>query len=320
MTQLSIIGAGSWGCALAQVLSGHYHRIHLWYYKQAKNRAIPPAITDNPNIKINTQLDDIAQSEAVLIVVPSNAFLATLKNIKPHLKKQQIAWASKGFESGLVQLLHQCFSQVLPQFYPTLISGPSFATEVMQKKPTALVVSSEHKISQDYWITALQSSPFIRVYKNSDLIGAQVGGAVKNILAIAAGIVAGLDYGTNTQAALITRGLAEITRLGIALGGVRETFMGLTGLGDLVLTCSDNLSRNRQFGYALAKLGDIQQAKQAVNSTTIEGLNALTISLKLAQKAQVEMPICEQIYQVIYKQKSPKDAIATLMQREITSE
>ncbi len=319
MKRLSIIGGGSWGRALSFIFSNYYDKVHLWCYNQSELNKLPLAIKQKSNIDANFELNLITNSDAVLVAVPSIGFIQIIKNIKPYLHKQHIAWASKGFEAQSGQLLHNCFSQILPDIIPTLISGPSFAVEVLAEKPTALVVSSTSEAMQNYWTKALQKSNHIRAYKNNDIIGAQVGGAVKNILAIAAGIVAGLDYGANTQAALITRGLAEMMRLGLAMGAKRETFMGLTGLGDLVLSCSNDLSRNRQFGGYLVKYSDIDKAKQNINST-IEGLKSLKNTLKFAQKYHIEMPICEQIYQVIYQQKSPQNAISTLMQREITNE
>ncbi len=317
--QLSIIGAGHWGCALALSFAKHYEQVHLWCYNQLEQDSIAPMVFATPNINLSFELEPITQSEAVLLVVPSYGFEQSLLSIKPYLNTQFIAWASKGFDVVNQGLLHQTFIKILPHTPPCLISGPSFAAEVLAQKPTALVVSSPNKEYQAYWSNSLQSNRSIRAYLNADIIGAQVGGSVKNVLAIAAGIVSGLEYGTNTQAALITRGLNEMMCLGLVLGAKRETFMGLTGLGDLVLTCSDDLSRNRQFGAALVKLGDVAQAKKAVNST-IEGLNALEITLLLAKQHQVEMPICQQVLQVVNGHISPQKAIDLLMDRDVVSE
>lgn len=321
MKQLSIIGAGSWGCALAQVFIHYYDSIHLWCYCQQEKDKLPSVLLNNPVIKPSFDIMQVADSQAILLVVPSDGFNQSLLNIKPFLSQtnQYIAWASKGFDVKKSRLLHQCFSAMLSNHSPTLISGPSFASEVLAQKPTALVVSSQHNKNQIYWATALQGAVFIRAYMNHDLIGAEIGGAVKNVMAIAAGIISALDYGANTQAALITRGLSEMMRLGVSLGANTQTFMGLTGLGDLVLTCSDDLSRNRQFGRYLTQLGDIQQAQNKVGST-IEGLQALKTTLIIAKKQGIEMPICEQVYQVIYDDKKPQDAIKTLMQREMVLE
>lgn len=319
MSQLSIIGAGSWGSALAVSLAKHYSEVHLWCYSEQEKSALSNTVLAENNISPSFELALLAESDAVLVVVPSVGFEAILTQIKPFLNTNNIAWASKGFDVKNQCLLSKQFSTTLPNHTPTLISGPSFAQEVLLQKPTALVVSSADKSAQQYWANTLQSNPAIRVYVNADLIGAEIGGGVKNILAIAAGIVSGLNYGANTQAALITRGLAEMMRLGICLNAKRETFMGLTGLGDLVLTCSDDLSRNRQFGKALVTCGNTKQAKQVVNST-VEGLDALEFTLTLAKQHQIEMPICQQVQRVVAGVISPQQAINELMARDIVSE
>ena len=319
MTQLSVIGAGSWGSALALSLSGYYQQVHLWCYNQLEKDKLAPIILTHKNILASLELEPITHSQAILVVVPSDGFRQILLAMKPYLNKQHIAWASKGFDVSNGCLLDTTFQAILPGFSACFISGPSFASEVMEQKPTALVVSSQAVATRQYWANALQSHHIIRAYTNDDIIGAQIGASVKNVLAIAAGITAGLHYGANTQAALITRGLNEMMRLGLSLGAKKETFMGLTGLGDLVLTCSDDLSRNRQFGKALVKYGNTSQAKTSVNGT-IEGLNALVITLQIAKKQGIEMPITQQVFQVIDGNTTPQEAINLLMKRDLIAE
>lgn len=316
MINIAVVGAGSWGRALALSLVDN-HLVSLYCYNQQE---LDVANTHtHKNITTTLDIAVVANCSAILLVVPSYAFADTLDKIIPYINNNQhMAWATKGFDNQNHSLLHETFNAKIPTIDATLISGPSFANEVMQKKPTALVVSGNNSINNKYWANIIQNK-YIRAYTNTDIIGAQIGGAVKNILAIAAGIVAGLEYGSNTQAALITRGLSEITRLGLQLGARKETFMGLTGIGDLILTCADDLSRNRSFGKYLVKYGNIDIAKSKVNGT-IEGLNSLDITLNLAKKYKVEMPICQQVYRVINYNTTPQQAIDELMAREQVEE
>ncbi len=308
---IAIIGAGKWGSALALSLADKY-QIHLHCYDKAE---LSNANNLSNNINPTADIKIISKCNAILIVVPSNAFCETLDKIKPHLlSSSKIAWATKGFDSKNKQLMHKTFEQKLPNHTATLISGPSFAYEVIKQKPTTLVISSEDNNNNKYWADIIKNK-YIRAYTNNDIIGAQIGGAVKNILAIASGIVAGLKYGANTQAALVTRGLAEITRLGLSLGAKQETFMGLTGIGDLVLTCYDDLSRNRSFGKNIIKYKDIKTAITNTNGT-IEGLNALDMTLILAKDNNIELPICQYVYMIIHNDITPQQAIYELMTRE----
>ena len=224
----------------------------------------------------------------------------------------------KRFDTSKEQLLIESFNQVFPTKSGCVISGPSFALEVTQGKPTTLVVASDHEISTKVWSKAIQTNT-MRAYMNSDMIGVEIGGAIKNVLAIAAGIASGLGFGANTQAAIITRGLSEMKRLGKALGAKEKTFYGLSGLGDLVLTCSDDLSRNRRFGKELSENNDIQTALNNIGAT-VEGLNTLKMVLKLSKRYKVELPICEQVSMVIQGKNSPKQAVKELMSREQISE
>ncbi len=315
-SNIAIIGAGKWGSALALSLADKY-KIQLYCYNKQELDNANNLVKENINPTLDIKV--ISKCKVILIVVSSDVFCNTLDKIAPHITaSSKIAWATKGFDTINKQLMHQTFERKLPNYIATLISGPSFADEVVKKKLTTLVVSSKDNDNNKYWANIIKTK-YIRAYTNNDIIGAQIGGAVKNILAIASGIIAGLKYGANTQAALITRGLAEITRFGIVLGAKQETFMGLTGIGDLVLTCSDDLSRNRSFGKNLVKYKNIKTAIKNTNGI-IEGLNALNITLKLAKDNNIELPICQQIYMIINNNITPQQAIDELMTREQTDE
>ncbi|KAA0445256.1 MAG: NAD(P)-dependent glycerol-3-phosphate dehydrogenase [Candidatus Thioglobus sp.] len=323
MANLCIIGAGAWGSALSIALSDNFERIYLHAHKENNASELWTKHPDLPvnyanNVELTFDLSKIEQCAGILIAVPSYAFFATVKSIKPFLNKQYVAWATKGFDTESGGFLHTSFESVLSDHPSCVISGPSFAVEVAQHKPSALTVASKDKKTRDYWAKTLQTSA-LRTYTNDDVIGVEVGGSVKNILAIAAGIAAGLNYGANTQAALITRGLAEMTRLGVVLGANPLTFNGLSGLGDLVLTCSDDLSRNRRFGKQLANNKDAKQALEFVGAT-VEGVNTLELVLSIAQKNHIEMPICEQVAQVIAGKTTPTKAVNYLMSRTQTQE
>ncbi len=324
MANLSIIGAGAWGSALSIALADNFDTIYLHTHTQEEANTLQPkhpALPTNyaDNVELTFDLSKIRQSESVLIAVPSYGFATTLETIKPLLNSEQpIAWVTKGFDTNHQCFLHESFESILGDYSSCVISGPSFAFEVASHKPTALTVASTNKATRDYWAKALRTKT-LRAYTNEDIIGVEVGGSVKNILAIAAGIAAGLGYGANTQAALITRGLAEMIRLGKALGAQESTFNGLSGLGDLVLTCSDDLSRNRRFGKELANNQSVEQALDNVGAT-VEGLNTLELVLSIANKNQIEMPICEQVYQVTQDLITPTEAVNHLMSREQVNE
>jgi len=324
MANLSIIGAGAWGSALSIALADNFDTLYLHTHTQEevdslqlKHPALPVSYTDNT--KLTFDLSKIQQSESVLIAVPSYGFTATLKAIKPFLNSEQsVAWVTKGFDTHQQGFLHESFEAILVDHPSCVISGPSFAFEVANHKPTALTVASADRNTRDYWAKAMQTQT-LRVYTNEDIIGVEIGGSIKNILAIAAGIASGLGYGANTQAALITRGLTEMIRFGKSLGANEKTFNGLSGLGDLTLTCSDDLSRNRRFGKELANNRNVEQALDNVGAT-VEGLNTLELALSIARKNKIEMPICEQVYQVTQGQITPTEAVNRLMSREQVDE
>ena len=321
---LTIIGAGAWGSALAIILGDKFDEIFLIDSdkENIKKLGKQHPVLSKPfpkNVRLDHDISFVAKSEGILIAAPSYAFSDILENIKPHLNvHHNIAWATKGFDPKNECFLHETFNKILPTYKACIISGPTFAKEIVEKKPAAIVVASKDKKTRDFWASIIQTDR-LRAYTNTDIIGVQVGGCVKNVLAIAAGVANGLSYGANTQAALITRGLAEMTRLGVALGAEKLTFQGLSGMGDLVLTCSDDLSRNRRFGKELANNNSTDEALSNIGAT-VEGFNALRLVIKLAKKHQIEMPICEQVLAVVEGRKTPNDAVTDLLLRKPNSE
>jgi glycerol-3-phosphate dehydrogenase (NAD(P)+) len=320
---LAIVGAGAWGSALAIALSEKFDQIFLITKDNANtdrlgNQHEALSIPFNSNISIGSSFEAIKDSQAVLIATPSSSFNSVLTNLEPHINRKPVAWLTKGFDPDNGKLLHESFSQKLPNHHPCVISGPTFAAEIVEKKPAAIVVASKDKITRDFWAETIQTNN-LRAYTNSDIVGVQVGGSVKNILAIAAGIANGLGFGANTQAALITRGLAEMTRLGVALGADKVTFQGLSGMGDLILTCSDDLSRNRRFGKELANNIPTDKALKNINAT-VEGFKALKLVIRIANNHQIEMPICEQVLAVTEGKITPREAVNELLLRKPNEE
>lgn len=327
---LSVLGAGSWGSALAihaarngcdTLLWGHNPQQIRLLQQTRENARYLPGTTFPANLKVSDNLQEAAQfSSLLLIAVPSHAFKETLEKIKPFLKENpKIAWATKGFASNNGALLSDAVESVVGQDVLTaVLSGPSFAQEVASGLPTAITfASASNQFASE--VAAIFHNQCFRAYTSSDIIGVQVGGACKNVLAIAAGIADGLGFGANTRAALITRGLTEIMRLGTKLGGQADTFMGLAGLGDLILTCTDNQSRNRRFGLALGQGKSHATALKEI-AQAVEGISAAREAYLLAQAHHVEMPITEQVYQVLFHNLDPKQAVHNLLAREQKAE
>jgi glycerol-3-phosphate dehydrogenase (NAD(P)+) len=323
---ISILGAGSWGTALAlqaarngceTMLWGHNPQ-HISQVKQAReNQRYLAGFNFPANLYVTDNLQQaVSFSELILLAVPSHAFKNTLIAIQPFLtENSQIAWATKGFDSETGELLSQVSLAILGNNINTaVISGPTFAKEVAAGLPTALTIASTSESLANQLTDILHNHCF-RIYTSTDIIGVQVGGACKNVLAIAAGIADGLGFGANTRAALITRGLNEIMRLGIKLNGQADTFMGLTGLGDLILTCTDNQSRNRRFGLALGQ-GQSQQQALTEIAQEVEGIGAAREAYLLSKHYQVEMPITEQVYKVLFENLEPKIAVQNLLTRD----
>ena len=256
----------------------------------------------------------------VLVVVPSHGLRDTLTRIKPLLAEDaRVCWATKGFELSTGKLPHQVAAEVLgPDMPVAVLSGPTFAKEVGAGLPTAMTIASnDHAFARD--LAEAISSDNFRAYTSDDIIGVEVGGAVKNALAIGAGMSDGLGFGANTRIALITRGLVEMTRLGVALGAKKETFMGLAGMGDLVLTCTDNLSRNRRMGLALAAGKTVEETQEEIGQV-VEGVKAAKAVHEVAEKLGIEMPIVNVVYRILYEGLSPREAVGTLMKRQLKPE
>lgn len=328
---VTVLGAGSYGTALAICLARNGTPTILWgrdtqqlsdMASSRQNQRYLPDIPLPDSLVIEPDLNKaIAASRDILVVVPSHAFKGMLETIAPMLTpSQRIIWATKGLEPGTGRLLKDVAQDVLGEGYPlAVLSGPTFAKEMAAGLPTAISLSSTDDAFIDDMAAKLHCTKSFRVYKNPDFVGVQLGGAVKNVIAIGAGLADGLGFGANARTALITRGLAELTRLGVKAGAQPETFMGMAGLGDLVLTCTDNQSRNRRFGLALGKGVSVEQAMTDIGQV-VEGYRNTEEVKALAEHLDVEMPICEQIYAVLYQGKSPKDAALALLGRSLKSE
>lgn len=327
---LTVLGAGSWGSALAIQAARTGRAAVLWGRDRAqlegmagerRNARYLPNAPFPESLKVEVDLGAaVRASRDLLIVVPSHALRELFQELAPHLGDDaRVAYATKGFELATGLLPHQVASVVLGERVPTaVISGPTFATEVGAGLPTAMTIASKTSSFALELAQRLSGLNF-RAYTSDDVIGVEVGGAIKNVLAIGAGISDGLGFGANTRIALIARGLVEMTRLGVALGARRDTFMGLAGLGDLVLTCTDNQSRNRRFGLALAAGEGVTAAQQAIGQV-VEGVLAARAVRKVAAKVKVEMPLCEQVYRVVHEGVAPKEAVKELMSRALKAE
>ena len=328
---IAVIGAGSWGTALAiqfarvgcEVRLGGVVELDLLetMVSNRENTQYLPGVAFPPNLSAYPDLaecvDDVRD---ILVVVPSHGLRATLTQLQPLLRADsRICWATKGFELTTGKLPHQVAAEVLgPDIPVAVLSGPTFAKEVGAGLPTAMTIASNNDAFARELAEAISSDNF-RAYTSDDIIGVEVGGAVKNALAIGAGMSDGLGFGANTRIALINRGLVELMRLGVALGAKQETFMGLAGMGDLVLTCTDNLSRNRRMGLALAAGKTVEEAQDEIQQV-VEGVKAAKAVHEVAQKLGIEMPIVDQVYRILYEGLTPREAVGALMSRELKSE
>lgn len=323
---VTVLGAGSYGTALAITLARNGHQVLLWGHNPQHlaqleadrcNAAFLPDVPFPDTLSTDRDLADaVAASRDLLIVVPSHVFGEVLAQIKPHLRPDsRIVWATKGLERETGRLLQDVAREIVGDALPlAVISGPTFAKELAAGLPTAIALAATDPQFADDLQQLLHCGKSFRVYNNPDFIGVQLGGAVKNVIAIGAGISDGIGFGANARTALITRGLAEMSRLGEALGADPTTFMGMAGLGDLVLTCTDNQSRNRRFGMMLGQGVDVESA-QAQIGQVVEGYRNTKEVKALAARYGVEMPITEQIYQVLYCEKSPREAALSLLGR-----
>jgi glycerol-3-phosphate dehydrogenase (NAD(P)+) len=326
---MTVIGAGSWGTALAIQLAREGHPTELWGRDGAQldamrrarrnERYLPDAVFPDTLQVADDLKRALEGARDALIAVPSHAFRATLESIKPLLGQgTRIAWATKGFEIASGLLPHQVAHEVLGERPGAVLSGPTFAKEVGLGLPTAMTIASRDERFAKELARSL-SGPSFRAYTQTDIMGVEVGGAVKNVIAIGSGIADGMGFGANTRVALITRGLAEMMRLGVKLGAARETFMGLAGLGDLVLTSTDDQSRNRRFGMALGRGQSLSEAESSIHQV-VEGLLAARAVHEVAQRLSVDMPICQEVYRVMHEGKPVRAAVQALMGREVRSE
>ncbi|WOC04152.1 NAD(P)H-dependent glycerol-3-phosphate dehydrogenase [Providencia sp. PROV024] len=323
---MTVIGAGSYGTALAITLARNAHQVVLWGHdpkhirqleQDRSNQAFLPGVSFPDSLSLETDLKRAVEASSnILIVVPSHVFGDVLKQIQPYLRADsRIIWATKGLERDTGRLLQDVAREVLGNEIPlAVLSGPTFAKELAAGLPTAISVAASDSQFGDDLQQLFHCGKSFRVYKNPDMVGVQLGGAVKNVIAIGAGISDGMGFGANARTALITRGLAEMSRLGAALGADPSTFMGMAGLGDLVLTCTDNQSRNRRFGMMLGDGITVEQAEKEIGQV-VEGYRNTKEVRALAERAGVEMPITEQIYQILYCHKNVLEAAQALLGR-----
>lgn len=323
---VAVLGAGAWGTALSVLLAGNGYRVLLWgndpeqLGRMARERTNPkalPGISLPAGIEAHPDLAEVARTvEDFLIAVPSHAFRTTLEALRSYAERAKVvAWATKGLEPGSGRLLGDVATEVLGATVPlAVISGPTFAGEIARGLPAALTVAAKESATAER-VAAWLRNERVRVYTSRDVAGVQLGGAIKNVMAIAAGISDGLGFGANARAALITRGLVELTRLGTAMGGQRETFMGLTGAGDLILTCTDNASRNRRVGLGLGQGRSLSEVLAEIGQEA-EGVATARELYRLAQERGIEMPITEQVYRVLYEGVAPQAAVEALLRRD----
>ncbi len=330
--KIGVIGAGAWGTALANLLANKGFNVALWVFEpevcadileKRENKVFLPGVSLSANIWPSNDLDQVAANkEMLLLVVPSHVFRSVAVRMVHHpTEKSLIVTATKGIETETHLTVSSILKQLLPprlQSRIAVLSGPSFAREVAKQIPTAVTVAAfDPEVARA--VQSIFATPYFRVYTSGDVVGVELGGALKNVIAIAAGISDGLGLGYNTRAALITRGITEIQRLGIRLGADRETFMGLAGIGDLVLTCTGKLSRNRTVGYKIGQ-GMKLEAILSEMRMVAEGVKTTRSAYNMSRKIGVEMPIVEQVYRILYEDLDPNEALQVLMSRNLKHE
>lgn len=325
MSKVSVIGAGSWGTALAILLEKNGHQVTLWSHREEEAKELAksrehksklPGVQIPDGIEITGDLENALKEKEVLVfAVPSVAVRSTARKVAPYVKEGQlIVNVAKGIEETTLMTLTDIIEEEIPGAKGCVLSGPSHAEEVSRGLPTTCVVGAKDKETAEF-LQNIFMSPVFRVYISPDILGIELGGALKNVIALAAGTADGLGYGDNTKAALITRGITEIARLGIAMGAKADTFYGLSGIGDLIVTCASKHSRNRKAGYLMGQGRSMQQAMDEVNMV-VEGVYSAKAGLALSQKYTVEMPIIEQVNKVLFEGKAPADAVKELMVRD----
>ncbi len=327
---IGVLGAGSWGTALSILLAGNGQKPLLWDVNaehvagmraEGENAYYLPGVPFPPGLRLTEDLPEaIAYARDLLVVVPSHAFREVLEKVRPELRPDtRVVWATKGLEVGSGRPLHEVAQELLGENRSiAVLSGPSFAKEVAAGLPTAVTVASNDRGFAHDVAVRVHNERF-RVYLSQDVVGVELGGSVKNVLAIGAGIAHGLGFGANTRAALITRGLAEMMRLGEAMGAQRDTFMGLAGIGDLVLTCTDTQSRNLRMGLSLAEGMSVDEAAAKIGEV-VEGVGTAREVRRLAERHAVDMPISEQVYRVLHEGLAPLEAVHRLLAREDAQE
>lgn len=332
MRKVGVVGAGSWGTALANHLALKGIGVDLWVrerdvFRQIRDRRIN--VTFLPDKPLSELLEPVQslrqtarQKDLVLIVVPSHVFRNTLRKLAPHLSAETpLVVGTKGIENETLMTMSQVVKSVIPGYGSegfACLSGPSFAREVCEKHPTAVTLASSNRELARY-LQELFSTEYFRVYTTQDVIGVELGGALKNVIAIAAGVSDGLGFGSNARAALITRGAAEIARLGVSMGADPVTFAGLAGIGDLILTCTGDLSRNRMVGLKIAQGMSVDRITASMKMVA-EGIKTSLSAYRLATKMGIEMPIITEVYHIIYRGKDPRRAVKDVMTRELRVE
>ena len=327
MKNIAIIGSGSWGVALGIHLAKLGNKVKIWSFMQEEADLINnerkckflPEVTLPEGIYCTTSYEEaIKESEIILHVTPSKFTRNTVKKYKKYVTNQTIVICTKGFEKETLSSLDEVFKQEIPNLKLAVLSGPSHAEEVSKAVPTAMVIASENEEIANK-LRDIFMNENLRVYTSKDVKGVELGGALKNIIAFCAGVAAGIGLGDNSFAALITRGLCEISRLGVALGGKYETFYGLTGLGDLIVTCLSEHSRNRTAGKLMGQGKTLEEARNQIGMV-IEGVDNIEVAYELAQKYDVDMPIVNAVYDMLYNKLSPKEGVIRLMTRDKKSE
>ena len=325
MAKVGVLGAGSWGTALALLLHENGHDVTVWSIskeeveeltKEREHKSKLPGVKLPEDMKFTNVMEEaIFDKDFMVLAVPSPFTRTTARKMKPFVKDgQKIVDVAKGIEESTLMTLSQQIKEEIPQADVAVLSGPSHAEEVGRGLPTTCVIGAKTKETAEYLQEAFMSETF-RVYTSSDMLGMELGGSLKNVIALAAGIADGLGYGDNTKAALITRGIAEIARLGVKMGGKIESFTGLTGIGDLIVTCASVHSRNRKAGYLIGQGKSMQEAMDEVKMV-VEGVYSTKAAIKLAKKYDVDIPIIEQVNEVLFEGKNPGEAVKDLMLRD----
>ena len=329
MAKAGVLGAGSWGTALSVLLSDNGHQVTMWSIDENEVKMLNekrehetklPGVKLPDQLQITGDLEDTVQGKDFLVLaVPSPFTRSTAAKMSPYVTEGQIIVdVAKGIEESTLMTLSQQIRQEIPQADVAVLSGPSHAEEVGRRLPTTCVIGAATRKTAEY-LQSMFIGKVFRVYTSPDILGIELGGSLKNVIALAAGIADGLGYGDNTKAALITRGIAEIARLGVKMGGKIESFTGLTGIGDLIVTCASVHSRNRKAGYLIGQGKSVQEAMDEVKMV-VEGVYSAKAAAKLAEKYQVSMPIVEEVNKVLFEGKAPAEAVDDLMMRESRSE